>query len=55
MFHADTIGLRTVLERIQRYAREQGERYWTPAPLIVALAARDSTFAAWQAARQPAA
>ena len=55
MFHADTIGLRMVLEGIHRYAREQGERYWTPAPLIVALAGQNSTFTAWQAARQPAA
>jgi 3-hydroxyacyl-CoA dehydrogenase len=51
MFHADTIGLRAVLEAIERYAREQGERYWKPSPLIVALAGGDSTFAAWQAAR----
>jgi 3-hydroxyacyl-CoA dehydrogenase len=55
MFHADTIGLRRVLEAIERYAREHGGRYWKPAPLIVALADGDSTFAAWQAARQPAA
>ncbi len=55
MFHADTIGLPVVLESIRRYAREQGERYWVPSPLIVALAARNSTFAAWQATRQPAA
>ena len=53
MFHADTIGLRTVLEGIHRYAREQGERCWTPSPLIVSLAGKDSTFGAWQAARQP--
>ncbi len=51
MFHADTIGLPVVLESIRRYAREQGERYWAPSPLIVALAARNSTFSAWQAAR----
>jgi 3-hydroxyacyl-CoA dehydrogenase len=55
MFHADTVGLRMVLEAIERYAREQGGRYWKPSPLIVALARGDSTFAAWQAARQPAA
>ena len=55
MFYADTIGLNMVLEGIRRYAREQGERYWTPSPLIVELAGKDSTFAAWQAARQPTA
>jgi 3-hydroxyacyl-CoA dehydrogenase len=51
MFHADTVGLQAVLEAIRGYAREHGGRYWTPAPLLAELAARDSTFAAWQAAR----
>ncbi len=55
MFHADTTGLRMVLEAIRGYASEHGERYWTPAPLLVELASMNSTFAAWQAARQAAA
>jgi 3-hydroxyacyl-CoA dehydrogenase len=51
MFYADTRGLPNVLESIRAYAREHGERYWTPAPLLVTLAEGDSTFAAWQAGR----
>ncbi|MEX1995003.1 MAG: 3-hydroxyacyl-CoA dehydrogenase NAD-binding domain-containing protein [Steroidobacteraceae bacterium] len=51
MFHADTIGLRMVVEAIERNAREHGERYWTPSPLLLRLAGEDSSFGAWQAAR----
>ncbi len=54
MFHADTVGLRTVLEAIRDFARDHGERYWTPAALLADLAGRDTTFAAWQAARTAA-
>ncbi len=52
MFHADTMGLGPVLESIRALAREHGERYWTPAPLLVRLAGEGSTFAGWQAVRQ---
>jgi 3-hydroxyacyl-CoA dehydrogenase len=55
MFHADTIGLTTVLESIRNIAKRAGERYWQPAPLIAALAGQQSSFAAWQAARPVAA
>ncbi|MGH8198037.1 MAG: 3-hydroxyacyl-CoA dehydrogenase NAD-binding domain-containing protein [Steroidobacteraceae bacterium] len=51
MFHADTLGLATVLESIRGYAKEHGERYWTPAPLLVTLAGENKTFADWQAER----
>ncbi|MGH8252296.1 MAG: 3-hydroxyacyl-CoA dehydrogenase NAD-binding domain-containing protein, partial [Steroidobacteraceae bacterium] len=51
MFHADTLGLPGVLDAIRVYARQQGERFWTPAPLIERLAAENSGFSAWQAAR----
>lgn len=51
MFYADTRGLPKVLESIRSYAIDHGERYWTPAPLLVTLADGNSTFAAWQAAR----
>jgi 3-hydroxyacyl-CoA dehydrogenase len=54
MFHADTIGLGKVLAQLRRYAREHGDRYWTPAPLLVTLAEQDSGFGAWQAARMAA-
>jgi 3-hydroxyacyl-CoA dehydrogenase len=53
MFYADTIGLPAVLESINALGREHGERYWTPAPLLVTLAGGAATFAAWQAARAP--
>jgi 3-hydroxyacyl-CoA dehydrogenase len=51
MFYADTLGLRNVLESIRAYASEHGERYWTPAPLLVTLAGANKTFADWQAER----
>jgi 3-hydroxyacyl-CoA dehydrogenase len=51
MFHADTLGLAAVLESIRTLAREQGERYWTPAPLLVTLVAANKSFADWQAER----
>jgi 3-hydroxyacyl-CoA dehydrogenase len=55
MFHADTIGMRAVLNAIRAIAKRAGERYWSPAPLIAALAKQQSSFAAWQAARAVAA
>jgi 3-hydroxyacyl-CoA dehydrogenase len=54
MFHADTIGLGAVLEAIRNMAKLAGKRYWQPAPLIVSLAARQSSFAAWQATGETA-
>jgi 3-hydroxyacyl-CoA dehydrogenase len=51
MFHADAIGLPRVLGAIRRFAAAHGERWWTPAPLLVTLAEQDSSFGAWQAAR----
>jgi 3-hydroxyacyl-CoA dehydrogenase len=51
MAYADAIGLGTVYEGIRRLAVEHGARYWSAAPLIAELAAQESTFAAWQAAR----
>ncbi len=47
MFYADTIGLNAVLAGIERFAREQGAQYWTPAPLLVSLARQRSTFGEW--------
>jgi len=51
MFHADAIGLPKVLATIRRFAAAHGDLWWTPAPLLVTLAERDSGFGAWQAAR----
>jgi 3-hydroxyacyl-CoA dehydrogenase len=38
MFYAQTIGLATVLERVNRYRAEFGD-YWKPAPLLERLVA----------------
>ena len=54
MFYADTLGPEGVLESVRGLAREHGERYWTPADLLVTLAGNRKTFAAWQAERQAA-
>jgi 3-hydroxyacyl-CoA dehydrogenase len=48
MFYADTLGLASVLERIGHYAREQGERYWTAAPLLRRLANEGGHLAEWR-------
>ncbi|MBX3703887.1 MAG: enoyl-CoA hydratase/isomerase family protein [Steroidobacteraceae bacterium] len=55
MFHADAVGLPKVLAAIRRFAADHGERWWTPAALLVTLAERESGFGAWQAARAEAA
>jgi 3-hydroxyacyl-CoA dehydrogenase len=47
MFYADTIGVATVSAGIERFSREQGAQYWTPAPLLLDLAQRGSSFAEW--------
>ena len=51
MFHADSVGLAAVLEATRRYEREQGPRYWTPAPLLLRLAEQGGSFVQWQAGR----
>ena len=51
MFYADTVGLHGVVDAIRGLAREHGGRYWEPAALLSRLAADETTFAAWQAAR----
>ena len=46
MFHADALGLKRVLERVQHYHGKLGH-YWQPAKLLVELAAGGSSFADW--------
>jgi len=46
MYYADTVGLKTVLDRVQSYRAEFGD-YWRPAPLIERLAASGGTFYGW--------
>jgi 3-hydroxyacyl-CoA dehydrogenase len=43
MWHADTVGLRTVAERVERFHAEHGD-WWTPAPLLRELAAAGKRF-----------
>lgn len=50
MYYADTLGLERVLARIEHYARAQGARYWTAAPLLAQLARRGGRLAEWRAA-----
>lgn len=52
MFHADVIGLKAVAKAMRAIAKREG--HWEPAPLVAELARRQSTFAAWQAARMAA-
>jgi 3-hydroxyacyl-CoA dehydrogenase len=47
MFYADTIGVAEVTAGIARFSSEQGAQYWTPAPLLLDLAQRGSSFAEW--------
>jgi 3-hydroxyacyl-CoA dehydrogenase len=43
MFYADRVGLATILERIEVFHREFGDR-WAPAPLLTRLVAEGKTF-----------
>ena len=45
MFYADTVGLKTVLGRIEEFRRKHGEDLWAPAPLLRRLAETGGTFA----------
>ncbi len=55
MFYADTVGLRTVLARIEDFRRRHGEDLWTPAPLLQRLAETGGTFTSFDQQRQVAA
>ena len=43
MFYADRVGLAAIHERIRQFERDYGAR-WTPAPLLIELAANGKTF-----------
>ena len=45
MFHADLIGVGTVLAGVRRFERSLGPLYWTPAPLLVRLGESGGMFA----------
>lgn len=47
MYYADTVGLPTILADIQEFASDsgrEGDRFWTPSPLLVDLANLERTF-----------
>ena len=51
MFHADTVGLKTVHDGILKYRSQFGPMHWQPAPLLERLVSEGRTLAAWQAER----
>ncbi|HKW97568.1 MAG TPA: 3-hydroxyacyl-CoA dehydrogenase NAD-binding domain-containing protein [Bryobacteraceae bacterium] len=53
MFYADTVGLPTVLARIERFRSQFGD-YWQPAPLLERLANSGATFYSWSAEKRTA-
>jgi len=44
MFYADTVGIGTVLARIEEFEKQHGPDLWTPAPLLRQLAESGKTF-----------
>ena len=48
MFHAQTIGLPTLLEGIRKYRDRFGPMHWEPAPLLEELVAKGMTVADWE-------
>jgi 3-hydroxyacyl-CoA dehydrogenase len=51
LFYADTIGLKSVHEGIQKYRDLFGPMHWQPAPLLARLVADGRTLRDWDAAR----
>jgi 3-hydroxyacyl-CoA dehydrogenase len=45
MFYADTVGLKTVLVRLEEFRERHGADLWPPAPLLELLAESGATFA----------
>ncbi|MCO5101485.1 MAG: 3-hydroxyacyl-CoA dehydrogenase NAD-binding domain-containing protein [Burkholderiaceae bacterium] len=51
MFHAQTIGLPSLLDGIRRYRDRFGPMHWEPAPLLEELVAKGMTVADWERAK----
>jgi 3-hydroxyacyl-CoA dehydrogenase len=51
MFHAETIGLPTLLEGLNRYRARFWPMHWEPASLLVKLVKEGRSLAAWEAQR----
>jgi 3-hydroxyacyl-CoA dehydrogenase len=54
MFHADTIGLKTLYDGILKYQARFGPMHWQPAPLLEKLVREGKTLAQWDAEQQKA-
>jgi 3-hydroxyacyl-CoA dehydrogenase len=48
MFHAQTLGLSTLLDGLRRYRDLFGPMHWEPAPLLVELVDREISIAEWE-------
>ncbi len=55
MFYADTVGLKTVLGRIEEFRQQHGDELWRPAPLLRRLAESGSSFGEFDRQKQAAA
>jgi len=55
MFHAEQIGLKTLLDGMLKYQRIFGPMHWQPAPLLVELVNKNMSIADWEKARGGAA
>ena len=55
MFYADTIGLKSVLDRIEQFQKQHGSDLWSPGPLLRRLAESGETFARFDAKKETAA
>jgi 3-hydroxyacyl-CoA dehydrogenase len=51
MFHAETLGLRNLLEGLRKYRDIFGPMHWEPAPLLVDLVERGLSVAQWEQER----
>ncbi len=51
MFHAQTIGLPTLLDGMRKYRDRFGPMHWEPAPLLEELVAKGMTIAQWEKAK----
>jgi 3-hydroxyacyl-CoA dehydrogenase len=55
MFYADTVGLKTVLARVEEFQRRHGEDLWSPAPLLLRLAETGGAFSEFDRQKEVAA
>ena len=51
MCYADAVGVKYVVEAMNKYKERYGDMHWTPAPLLQKIADEDSSFEAWNAAQ----